>query len=164
MHTVADTSDATGRWDLIEMQQHQVIQVVLLGVVLGVATWLLKLLIKQIIFVPLFCGDPASSSCVNAPDTAANVSAVVVAIVGLMGLVRLSIYRPLIIALGVLVSLWGIGGWTVTLEWYEQLAWFVLLYALCYVTFAWLVRPRAFAPMLILVVVAHVLIRLLPLL
>lgn len=160
---MADASDTTSRWGgLIEMPQHQAIQVVLLGIGLGFAAWILKLLIKQVVMVPLFCGDPGSAACVSAPDTAANVTGVIIAVIGLMGLVRLSVYRPLLIVLAVLVSLWGIGGWTMKLEWYEQLAWFVLLYALCYVVFAWLVRPRSFVPTIMLVIVAIILIRWLP--
>lgn len=137
-------------------------QVAVLGLVLGAAAWVIGLLVKHVIVMPLFCGDPANSICINSSMTSDNVAAVVVAIVGLMGLVRLSIYRPLLIVLAVLVSLWGIGAWANGLQWYEALAWFIVLYALAVLAFSWLVRPRAFAPMIVMVVIAVVLLRWLP--
>lgn len=162
---MAKTVDTTStRGGLIEMSQHQAVQIVLLGIGLGVGAWLLSELIRRVILVPLFCGDPSSIVCANAPDFGANTAAIIVVIAGLMGLVRLSVYRPLLIALAVLVSLWGLGAWTSPLAWYESLAWFVILYALCYIAFAWLVRPQSFMPTIVAVVVAVVLIRWLPLL
>ncbi len=162
---MANTADTTSvRGGLIEMSQHQVVQVVLLGVGLGIGAWVLSELIRRVILVPLFCGDPGSSVCVNASDVAGNVSSIIIIVAGLMGLVRLSVYRPLLIALAVFVSLWGLGAWTAALPWYESLAWFVLLYALCYVVFAWLVRPQSFVQSIVLTLVAVILIRWLPLL
>ncbi len=148
----------------IEMPQQQIIQIALFGAVLGAVAWVVALLIKQAILGPLFCGDPASSACVNAPGTATTIAGVLTGVVGLLGLVRLSVYRPLLIVLAAVVSLWGIGTWTAHLPWYEALSWSVLLYALTYLAFSWLVRPRMFAPAVIIVVVAVVLIRWLPLL
>lgn len=145
---------------LIEMPQQHLAQIAMLGLALGAAAWLLALLVKQVVLEPLFCGDPTNGACISATDTAANVSAIIVAFIGLLGLVRLSVYRPLLIVLAVLVSLWGIGSWTSGMEWYESLAWFIVLYTLCYLAFSWLVRPRSFVPTIILVVVGVVLVRL----
>ena len=162
---MANGTDKTGiRGGLIEMSQRQVVQIVLLGLGLGVVAWVLSELVRRVILVPLFCGDPASGVCVNAPDFAANIALIIAAVAGLMGLVRLSVYRPLLIILAVLVSLWGLGAWTASLGWYESLAWFVILYALCYIAFAWLVRPQSFVPTVVSLVVAVILIRWLPLL
>ncbi len=160
-----DTSESSELFGgFIEMPQQQVIQIALFGAVLGVAAWVLSLLVRQVIFVPLFCGDPASGACVNATGTATMIAGLLAGIVGLLGLVRLSVYRPLLIVLAAVIALWGIGALTAQLPWYEALSWSVILYALTYLAFSWLVRPRLFVPAVILVVVAVVLIRLLPLL
>lgn len=159
---LSDTRSAMG--GLIEMPQHQVIQVVLLGIGLGVAAWLLGGVVNHIVLTPLFCGDPQNNICVGVTDISNNIAAIIVAFAGIMGLVRLSVYRPLLIALAVLVSFWGVGSWTNGLQWYESLAWFIVLYTLGYLAFAWLVRPRSFAPMAVMVILAVVLIRWLPML
>lgn len=160
---MASPSETTSTWGgLIEMPQHQVIQAALLGVGMGLVAWLIDLLVHHLVLVPLFCGDPSNVVCLNQVGIAGNIATIIVAFIGLMGLVRFSIYRPLVIVLATAVSLWGIGLWTAHLAWYETLAWFVLLYALCYVAFAWLVRPRSFVPMIILVALAVAFIRWLP--
>ena len=146
------------------MSQHQAVQIVLLGIGLGVGAWVLSELIRRVILVPLFCGDPNSMVCVNSHDFSANSAAIIAVVAGLMGLVRLSVYRPLLIVIAALVSLWGLGAWTTSLSWYESLAWFVILYALCYFAFAWLVRLQSFVPTIVALVVAVLLIRWLPLL
>lgn len=129
---------------LIDLRPQALVQVALFGAGLGVVSWLLTLLVRQIIFVPLFCGDPANSLCVGATGSAGVLALIVTAIIGLLGLVRLGVYRPLLVALAAAVSLWGIAVWTGSMVWYEAVAWTIILYALTYVVFTWLVRPRAF--------------------
>lgn len=164
-YMVTTASETTSkRGGLIEMSQQQAIQIAVLGVGLGIGAWILSAIVRNVVIVPLFCGDPGTSACVNSSDVAANTASVIIVIAGLMGLVRLSVYRPLLIVLATLVSLWGIGAWTSSLSWFESLAWFVVLYALCYVAFSWLVRPQSFVQTLIAVVAAIAIIRFLPLL
>jgi hypothetical protein len=157
----ADTSESTELWGgFIDMPQQHVMQITLFGAVLGAVAWVVALFIKQVILTPLLCGNPTSAACLDISNTSANITAIIVSVVGLLGLVRLSVYRPLLIVLAILISLWGFGSWTSGMPWYQTLSWSVILYALCYLAFAWLVRPRLFAPAVALTVVAVVLIRL----
>lgn len=144
---------------LIELSPQALVQVVLLGAGLGILYWLLTLLLKQIIFVPLFCGDPANNMCVGATGGAGVVALILTSIAGLLGLVRLAIYRPLLVAIAVAVGLWGLAAWTANMYWFEAIAWTIGLFALSYALFTWMVRPRSFPFALILVVVAVVLMR-----
>lgn len=144
------------------MPRQHVMRVVLLGVGLGIIGFVLSLVIRDIILVPVFCGNVDVQKCAGVADSAANIAMVIVAIVGLLGLVRLSVYRPLLIVLAVAISFWGLGSLTVKLPWYEAVSWWVLLYAAGYTVFTWLVRPRAFVPTLVIVIVAITLIRWLP--
>ncbi len=144
---------------LIELSPRALAQVALLGAGLGLLYWLLTLLLKQVIFVPLFCGDPANVMCVGATGSAGVVSLVLTSVAGLLGLVRLAIYRPLLVALAAAVSLWGLAAWTAPMFWLETAAWSAALFAASYALFTWLVRPRSFPFALVLVIVAVVLIR-----
>ena len=158
-----DTSESSNRWGgLIELHPQQLVQIALLGVILGIAYWLVSLLIKSAIFVPLFCGDPTNSVCVGATDISGVIATVLVGIAGVLGLVRLSVFRPLLIALATAICLLGLSSWVAPLPWFEALAWPIFLYALCYVAFAWLVRPRAFLITAIAVVVVVILARVIP--
>lgn len=144
---------------LIELSTQALVRVALLGAALGALYWLLTLLVRQVVFVPLFCGDPANSMCVGATGSAGVIALLLVSVAGLLGLVRLAIYRPLLVALAAAVSLWGIAAWTAPMFWLEAMLWSAALFALCYTLFTWMVRPRAFPLALLMVVVAVVLIR-----
>lgn len=153
------TATSDGKPSLIELNPQSLFQVALLGLSLGVIFWLLTLLIRQVVFIPLFCGDPSNSMCVGATGSAGVVALIITTIAGLLGLVRLGIYRPLLVALAVAVSLWGIAGWTANMYWFEAVAWTIVLFALSYVMFTWLVRLRSFVAAVIAVVVVTVLAR-----
>ena len=144
---------------LIELRPQTLLQVALLGAGLGIASWLLTMLVRQIIFVPLFCGDPSNSMCVGATGGAGVIVLIAMGIAGLLGLVRLGVYRPLLVALAAAVTLWGMSVWLGGLYWFEALAWSILLYALSYVVFTWLVRPRNFGLAALLVVIVVLLAR-----
>lgn len=158
-------SGSSNRWgEVIELQPQRLVQIALLGVGAGAVMWVLTAIIRNVIFVPLFCGDPSNGLCINAADNAGNIATVLTALIALLGLVRLGVYRPLLIAIAAAVSLWGLGSMVSGLLWFEALAWSVLLYAISYVLFSWLVRLRPFVPALLITIVAVVLIRWLPML
>lgn len=155
------TSVSSNRWgELIELQPQQLIQIALLGAGIGAVAWVIALVVKHIALVPLFCGDPTTGLCVGADNTAGAIASVLAAFVGLLGLVRLSVYRPLLIVVAVAIGLWGLGSLLSGLMWFESLGWMVLLHAIMYVLFAWIVRPRSFVVTLLLVLIAVILVRL----
>jgi hypothetical protein len=156
-----DTAGLSNRWDnfLIELQPQQLIQIAFSGAVVGVVAWLMTLLVRQVVLVPLFCGDPASGACVGATDVAGYVATIIAGVVGLMGLVRIGAFRPLLIVIAAAISLWGMSSWASGMFWFTSLAWFVILYALTYTAFAWFARIRPFVPALVVVVVIVLLTR-----
>ena len=144
---------------LIELRSQTLLQVALLGAGLGVVSWLLTLLVRHIIFIPLFCGDPANAMCVGATGGAGVIALIATGIAGLLGLVRLGVYRPLLVALAAAVTLWGMSVWIGSLYWFEALLWSAVLYVLAYVVFTWLVRPRNFGFAIVLVAIVVLLAR-----
>lgn len=155
-----ESSDSSNRWDnLIELNLNQLIQVAILGAVVGVVAWLLSLFIGQLVLTPVMCGE-GSTDC-SATGVGGAIASILAGLVGLMGLVRLSVYRPLLIVLAAVVSLWGLSNWVNGLAWFEALSWSVLLYGFAYAAFAWLVRPRPFVPVVIILLLVVFLIRLL---
>ena len=155
------TAESSSRWDnfLIELQPQQLIQIAFSGAVVGVVAWLMTLLVRQVVLVPMMCGDPASAGCAGSVDIAGYIATIIAGIVGLMGLVRLGAFRPLLIVIAALISLWGMAGWADEMLWFTSLAWSVVLYALAYTAFAWFARIRPFVPALIVVVMIVVLTR-----
>lgn len=148
---------------LIDMRPATVVQVALLGVILGAISWLVTLLLGRFVLDAIFCANESTTGiCLNTNVIAGNIAIVFSAIGGVLGLVRLGVYRPMLVAIAAAIVLWGVAGWVDGLMWYESLAWTVVLYALSYATLTWLVRPRTFLIAIILVLVVVIAARILP--
>lgn len=148
---------------LIDMRPATVIQVALLGVILGAISWLITLLLGRFVLDAIFCANEATTGvCLNTNVIAGNIALVLAAIGGVLGLVRLGVYRPMLVAIAVAITLWGVAGWVDGLMWYESLVWTIVLYALSYAALTWLVRPRTFLIAIILVLVVVIAARIVP--
>ena len=158
-----DTAESSNRWgELIDLQPQQMVQIALLGVGVGLITWIVTLIVRQVIIVPVFCGDPTNGLCVGATGFAGGIATIAAGFVGLLGLVRIGVFRPMLVVLAAAIVLWGLSEWLAFIPWLEAIAWSALLYALCYVTFAWIVRLRAFVPAIIIMLAVVVLARFIP--
>lgn len=158
-----DTDTATAESKFIDIQPSTMVQVALLGVMLGAVSWVLTLLADRFLLTPMTCSSESTTGiCLNSEVIAGNGVLVIMAIIGVLGLVRLGVYRPMLVALAATISLWGVTGWIDGLAWYEGLTWMAALYALTYTVFTWLARPRMFLIAIILTLLVIVGVRLLP--
>jgi hypothetical protein len=135
------------------MDASRLIGVLLLGAVVGLLVWGLSLTIDRYILTPTLCQAGQIAQCVNTTVYAEDIAAVIGAAVGLFFLVRLQVYRPLLVVIAVATSLWGILGQVALLPWYGVGLAVVALYAFAYGLFAWVARFRSFWMVVILYVV-----------
>ena len=147
---------------IIDQDGRLSVKVAMAGAVLGLLVWGLAWLLERFVLRSLFCGDAGAAACVNITTYAGNIAAVVVAVVGVVALVRLNVFRPLLIVLGAAISLWGLAAWLAQLSLVEQISWSVLLYALLYSLYAWVARLRSPVLMLILFALVVVATRVVP--
>lgn len=138
-----------------EMTGRTIVQVALLGVFLGLIAWGVTALVSNYVIDPLFCRADGGhfSVCAQGGLLASNIASLLVGILGVVALLRLGVFRPLLIGLAVAITLWGLGPWMGALPWYEALIWSAILYAVAYVAFAWLARVRAFSIALVATIV-----------
>lgn len=129
------------------------VQIVLLGMALGVVVWALTWLFGQFIIEPLLCRESATQACGRTTEVAGNLAAVAGAMIGLGALIRLRVLRPLLAVVASLVVLWGLALWTAGMHWAEAAAWSAGLYALSYTLFVWLARFRRIGLVLITLIV-----------
>lgn len=132
------------------------------GAIVGILVWGVTFLLERFVLRGLFCADTDSQACTNVVTYSGNIAAVIVAVIGVIGLVRMNVYRPLLIALGAAISLWGLAAWVQGVGLIEQIAWTVGLYALFYSLYAWIARIRSVPVVLIVFVMAVVASRLVP--
>lgn len=132
-----------------------------IGALVGLVTLALYLVLDKYVFTPILCSEIAGAGrCENKQYFASTLAMILGGGAGVMALVRLRAFRPLLVVILVTVSLWNVlvvagvmGGWAVAL-------WAMVLFALAYAVFAWLVQIRNFVVALIASIVLVVVVRL----
>lgn len=90
---------------------------------------------------------------------AGNIATVLVALIGIVVMVRLRMVQPLLVAVASAASLWGLSGLTDGLVWFETMAWAVALYCLAYALFSWISRYDRVVPVLSIIAMIIITIR-----
>ena len=132
------------------------------GAFVGFFGWLLALGVDNWILSPVFCRSSDSAAvCVSAPLTAWIIAYCVLSTVGLFMLIRANVFRPLLVVIAALATLWAIGLWFPAVFWGFGLLWGTVLFALAYALYAWLASIENFLVSAIMTVVIVILMRLL---
>jgi hypothetical protein len=112
-----------------------------IGAGLGLVFWILTILLSNYVIEPLACqGTLNASVCANSVPLAGNIATILAGLLGIVVMVRMGIYRPIILAVAVAALLWDLAGMTNGLFWAEAIGWSVVLYAVTYGLFAWIAR------------------------
>ncbi len=131
------------------------------GAVVGLIGWLLAIAFDQWVIGAIFCrSSDTASVCVNAWPISWILAHTIVAIGSLFALVRLTVYRPLLVVIAAFVAVWGISAWLLPLAWWQATLWQAGLFALAYALFAWLASIERFLYSLVVTVAVLVIIRL----
>lgn len=140
--------------------QRSLIGAVLTGVGVGIVGWLAKMAIQAWIIEPIFCRSTQTYNiCSQGGTIAWAVALIIVSMLGLLSLVRLNVFRPLLVVIAALISLWAASTWLGPLEWWLALLWQGVLFGLAYALFAWIARLRSFFFSVILTFVVILLAR-----
>lgn len=145
---------------IILMSVADFLRVVIVGACAGILLWVLGIVLDHYVVTPLLCRDGVDAAlCVSAPDYAWYGAAIIAAAAALLALVRLFVFRPLLVVLGAVVATWRLWALVAPLPSLAQVAVLALLFALIYGLFSWIARVRLFWLSLVLVIVAVLLIR-----
>ena len=145
---------------LIPMSVQQVIRILLIGAGVGVVTWGLTLLLDMYVVKAIVCQDAASTQCASSFEYASISASILAAGLGLLGLIRLQIFRALLVVLAATISLWGIELMMRPWGWQVALPTSLLLFMVAYSLFAWLARLRSFILAVVIMLVLVVAVRL----
>jgi hypothetical protein len=137
---------------LVPMATSQLLQTLLLGLVVGLVVWGLAFVLDAYILRAILCQGDQTMGC-SVGNYAEASAAILATGLGLFGLMRLRVFRPLLVALATLVALWGVIAITSGMQWYMIGLSIALLYAISYAFFAWIARIRSFVIVLIVLVV-----------
>ena len=133
-----------------------------IGALVGLFGWLLMLGMRAWVLSPFFCrSSDTTTVCANIDLTAWIVAFSLLSIIGLFMLIRANVFRPLLVVLAALVTLWAVGLWFVSGPWWLGLLWQTVLFAIAYALYTWLASLEKFIVALLLTVAVVVLMRLL---
>ena len=147
---------------VIEQDWRTGVKIALVGAVVGVLVWGIGFALQKYVLQSMLCDGAAV--CGASVTYAGNIAAVIAAVIAVVALVRMSVFRPLLIVLGAVLSLWGLMHWTSDMTIVLQIAVSAGLYALLYSVYAWVARLRAPVIMLIVCAIVVALTRVAPLL
>jgi hypothetical protein len=145
---------------VVPMLRNEIISIVVLGGLVGLFLWGMGLVLDRFVFDAYLCQNETSNQCAYAKNYAAITAGIIGGVLALVGLIRLRVYRPLLVLLATVISLWGVVqlGWK--LDWYVGALIAMLMYAVAFATFSWIARVRAFWIALSVTVVLVIAVRL----
>lgn len=155
---MSESYDDEARSALVPLDVKRMLVILLSGAAVGLVVWGLTMLLSKYVLSALLCHDSAMV-CGAAGQYGEATATILAAGAGLFGLVRTQVFRPLLVVIGTLISLWGIVALASGLPWYGTMIACILLYAVAYVAYAWLARLRSFGLVLVLFVVLIVVVR-----
>lgn len=141
----------------IEMSGRQFIGTVVVGLGAGILTWGLAFLLEQYVLKGMFCQAMMTEQCAAVPNYARGISAVVATAAAVFALVKLQVFRPLLVGIGAIVSLWGVGATLAVLPLGMAASLYAGMFAVAYAAFTWIARLRSFwvaAALMIVLIVA----------
>lgn len=133
---------------------------IVVGALVGMFGWLLTIAIHSWVLTPIFCrSSDTATACTNSGTTAWVIGFVLVSIIGLFMLIRANIFRPLLVVLAAIVTLWVFGLAFLSSVWWVGSFWSGVLFALAYALYTWVASAKQFAYALVGMIVLVVLFR-----
>lgn len=143
------------------MTWRSLVAIGLIGLLVGVVTYALNLVLLNYVFEPILCRESMSITSCDSKDAFASAVAIILgSIVGLVFLVRERVYRPLLVILAVGLALWGLFGFVAAMPWLLGTVVVALSFAVAFMLFAWVVQPASLILSLVFITLAVVAVRL----
>lgn len=133
----------------------------LIGLLVGVVTYALNLVLLHFVFEPIMCREGiASIRCGSKEGFASTVSIILGSMVGLVFLVRERTFRPLLVILAVGLAMWGVFSVVTLLPWLLATVVVAIAFGLSYMLFSWIVQSASLMVALLFVLFTVIAIRL----
>lgn len=144
----------------IMMSGRQLGGIVAIGLVAGLLSWGLALLIDQYVLKSIFCQATITEQCAATTNYARGIAMVLATGIAVFGLVKLQVFRPLLVGLGSVIALWGVWSTLSVLPIWQTALIAAVLFAVAYLFFAWIARIHSFILALVVTIIVVVGVRL----
>lgn len=156
----AEAKTPAPKYDAYPLDVVSIVKLFVVGAISGALGWLLYLAIARYFIDPVFCQSAETFGVCKNGGTIAWASAhVIVMAAAVAVLARFAVYRPLLVVLAVLVSLWAAHAWLGGLTWYVGLLWQAVLFGVAVALFGQIARMTNFLAALLISLGIAVLLR-----
>lgn len=138
---------------LVPMGIQQLLRIAIAGAIVGLVTWGLAIILDTYVFKGLICQGSASMRCETSLDYASISAAIVGAAIGALALVKLQVFRSLLVVIAATISLWGLATLSEGYSWQMAGLLSTVFFLVAYSTFAWFARIRSFLLAMIVMLV-----------
>lgn len=157
------TTPTTELKPYMESDRMELLRVGIIGVIAGLIVPLLGVAIANGLISPIFCHSNANtfSICSSGGIVGYHTAAIIVALAVVALFANWGVFRPLPLVLAATIAMWGFKKFVDPLTsgaWVEYYAFSIILTALCYLLFYWLLRLRNFPLSIILTIIATALV------
>jgi hypothetical protein len=128
--------------------------------VAGLISWGLAIVIGEYALKGIFCQALITEQCAATAGYSRGAGIVLATIIAVFALVKMQVFRPLLVGICVMVSLWDIASVLMMLPAHLAAMLFAGLFGLAYLAFMWIARLRSFGMALVLMIVMVVVVRL----
>lgn len=143
----------------VTMSYRQLGWIAAIGAGVGLAAWVLGMVLDMALFRFIFCRDAGIEGCAVSGAYGSAAGMLLATGLGVWALVRIQIFRPLLIGLAAALTLWGIFNLMAAQSWYVTMFVSVFLFAIAYMLFGWIMRLRSLLWAVILSIVLLVIVR-----
>jgi hypothetical protein len=150
---MTDTNQEEDILGVQRMNAHELVPIAGIGAASGLISILIYFLLVSVVVPGLFCQDPATSVCASAPTTMNGIALIIGGGSGLYGLIRLRVFRPLLVVLATILAIGGIAQPLSSVPWYWAILSTMLLTMAAYALFSWVAQLRSFIVAALLTVV-----------
>lgn len=147
---MSETNQTETQTVYIPMSRQQLIQVALFGIVAGLIVWGLTYVLETYVLKSLLCATKQASTCAVAAQYGEVIATLVAGAIGLFVLVKIQVFRPLLVVIATVVSLWGLVSVVSEQPWYVMGLSLAGMYLVGYLVFTWVTRLRVFWLVIIL--------------
>jgi hypothetical protein len=144
----------------IAVTGRQIVGTIVIGAVAGLVSWGLAVILGDYVLRGIFCQATITEQCAATAGYSWGAGMVLATVIAVFALVRLQVFRPLLVGVCVMVSLWSVASVLTELPVYLAALLFAGLFAVAYLAFMWIARLRSFGMAVLLMIVLVVIVRL----
>ena len=154
------SENPTSKYDAYRLDVASIVKLFIVGALSGAIGWLMYIGIANYFIDPVFCRNAEMFGVCKNGGTIAWVSAhIIVLAAAVAALARFAVYRPLLVVLAVLVSLWAAHAWLGGMQWYVGLLWQTVLFGVAMALFGQIARMTNFLAALLISLGLAILLR-----